>query len=57
MILTRKQKEALVIELANEGKTVREIAKEVHISPKDIGEILRTITGDKSPSKGEKGRN
>ena len=50
MILSRKQKEALVIKLANEGKTTREIAKEVHISPKDIGEIIRTITGDNSLS-------
>lgn len=50
MILSRQQKEAMVISLANEGKTTREIAKEVHISPKDIGEIIRTITGDNSPS-------
>ncbi len=36
----------MVIELANEGKTTREIAKEVHISLKDIGKIIRKITGD-----------
>ncbi len=54
MILTRKQKAALVIKLANEGKTTREIAKEIHISPKDIGEIIRTVTGDNSPSKEKK---
>ncbi|MDQ6723624.1 MAG: hypothetical protein M3Z01_05095, partial [Thermoproteota archaeon] len=36
----------MVIELANEGKTTREIAKEVHISLKDIGKITRKETGD-----------
>ena len=42
------------MKLANEGKTTREIAKEVHISPKDIGEIIRTITGDNSLSQEKK---
>ncbi|HEU5119432.1 MAG TPA: hypothetical protein VFT71_00470 [Candidatus Nitrosocosmicus sp.] len=46
MILSRKQKEALVIKLANDGKTTREIAKEVHVSLKDIGSIIRRYTGD-----------
>jgi hypothetical protein len=46
LILNRKQKAALVIKLANEGKTTREIAKEVRISLKDIGEIMRKYTGD-----------
>jgi hypothetical protein len=32
--------------LADEGKTHKEIAKAVHISPKDIGVILRQYTGD-----------
>lgn len=36
----------MVIELVTEGKTTREIAKTVHISLKDIGKILRKITGD-----------
>ena len=45
----------MVIELANEGKTTREIAKQVHISLKDIGKILRKITGDDdSPTEKEK---
>jgi hypothetical protein len=40
----------MVIKLANEGKTTREIAKEVRISLYDIGEIIRKVTGDSSPS-------
>jgi hypothetical protein len=48
LILSRKQKEVLVIKLANEGKTTREIAKQAHISLKDIGSILRRHTGDEN---------
>ena len=33
----------MVIELAEEGRTTREIAKEVHISLRDIGTIHRGI--------------
>src|SRR3954464_7302123 len=40
------EKEKLVIQLAHEGKTTREIAKQVHISLKDIGKIIRKETGD-----------
>ena len=55
MLISRKEKEKLVIKLANEGKTTREIAKAVHISLKDIGKILRKITGDdESPAEKEK---
>ena len=32
--------------LASQGKTTREIAKAVHISPKDIGTITRRFTGE-----------
>jgi transposase len=45
-LLSRKEKEKLVIKLANEGKTTREIAKIVHISLKDIGKIINRETGD-----------
>jgi hypothetical protein len=38
-ILTRQEKERLVIELYNLGKTYREISKEARISPRDIGVI------------------
>ena len=40
MGLTRNQKKELVIKLYEEGKTTREIAKEVRISLRDIGIIL-----------------
>ena len=40
MILTRG-KERLVLDLYNQGRTYREIAKEARISPRDIGHILR----------------
>jgi len=32
MLLSKKEKEKRLIELANEYKTIREIAKEAHIS-------------------------
>jgi hypothetical protein len=55
LLLSRKEKERLVINLANEGKTTREIAKAVHISLKDIGKIIRKVTGDEeSPAEKEK---
>ena len=46
MLLSRKEKEKLVIKLAQEGKTTREIAKIAHMSLKDIGEIIKKATGD-----------
>ena len=46
ILLTRKQKEALVIKLAKEGKTYREIAKACHIAPTEIKKIIDKATGD-----------
>ncbi len=46
LLLSKKQKENLVIKLTEEGKTTREIAKEVHISLKNIGRIIHKSTGD-----------
>jgi DNA-binding NarL/FixJ family response regulator len=46
MLITRQEKERLVLKLAEEGKTTRDIAKEVHISLKDICKIIRTAAGD-----------
>jgi hypothetical protein len=46
VLLSRKEKEALVIKQAKEGKTYREIAKIVHISPIEIKKILDKVTGD-----------
>ena len=50
MLLSKKEKEKLVIELAQQGKTSREIAKLVHMSLKNIGEIIRKFTGDEKDS-------
>ena len=46
MFISRTEKEKLVIHLAHEGKTTREIAKHVHISLRDIGTIIHKETGD-----------
>jgi transposase len=54
MLLTRQEKEKLVVKLANEGKTTRDIAKEVHISLKDIGKIIRKATGDSDSQEDER---
>jgi len=56
VILTRKEKEQLVIKLASEGKTTKKIAQIAHVSLMDIGKIIRRFTGEeteyqtKSPS-------
>ena len=52
MILTRKEKESLVIKLAEEGNSTRHIAQVAHISPKDIGTIIRRYTGEDSEYQG-----
>jgi hypothetical protein len=54
LILNRKEKEEMGIQLANEGETIREIAKTVHISLKDICKIINKETGDDYPSQQEK---
>lgn len=41
MVLTNKQREKLVLDLYNEGKTIKEIAKEARMSFRDIGVILK----------------
>jgi transposase len=48
VILTRQERERLVRELYNQGKTYREIAKEARISPRDIGVILNKVVEGKS---------
>ena len=40
-MLTRQEKERLVIDLYNQGKTIRDIAKELRMSFRDIGTILK----------------
>ncbi len=46
MLLNKKEKEQLVIKLANEGLTTRQIAKEARVSLSTIGKILNKATGD-----------
>jgi hypothetical protein len=48
LILTRKEKEGLVIQLALQGKTIRQIAQVAHVSLKDIGTIIRRFTGEET---------
>ena len=40
-MLTRQEKERLVIDLYNQGKTIRDIATELRMSFRDIGTILK----------------
>jgi hypothetical protein len=53
-MLTRQEKERLVIELYNQGKTIRDIAKEVRMSFRDIGLILRKASGEKEEKQDRK---
>jgi transposase len=46
-MLTRQEKERLVIDLYNQGMTIREISKEVRMSFRDIGAILKKASGEK----------
>ena len=46
-ILTRQERERLVLELYNQGKTYREISKQARISPRDIGVILNKVVEGK----------
>jgi hypothetical protein len=47
-ILTRQERERLVLDLYNQGKTYREISKVARISPRDIGFILNKALEEKS---------
>jgi transposase len=40
-MLTRQEREQIVLDLYNQGKTIRDIAKEVRMSFRDIGAVLR----------------
>ncbi len=47
VVLNKKEKEQLVIKLYQDGKPVREIARQAHLSFGSIGKIIRTInSGD-----------
>jgi hypothetical protein len=47
-ILNRQEREKLVLDLYNQGKTIREIAKEVRMSFRDIGVILNKVVEEKT---------
>ena len=51
MILTREEKEWLVIDLYNQGKSTREITEEARMSFRDIGSILNKAIKEKKTSK------
>ena len=46
-MLTRQEKEKLVIDLYNQSKTIRDISKEARMSFRDIGTILRKASGER----------
>jgi hypothetical protein len=52
-ILTRQERERLVLDLYNQGKTIREIAKEVRMSFRDIGAILNKVLEEKTEASKE----
>jgi transposase len=43
---TRAEREEYVVELYKQGKTIREIAHEVHMSFGSIGDIIKKVKGD-----------
>lgn len=52
-ILARQERERLVLELYNNGKTYSKISREARISPRDIGVILNRALEEKQ-SEGSK---
>ncbi len=54
--MTRQEKERLVLELYNQGKTIREIAKEARMSFRDIGVILNKTLKEKTEATKEQGQ-
>lgn len=47
--MNREEKHQLVVKLFNEGKTMREIAKQAHMSFGDIGAIIKKINEESEP--------
>src|SRR5919198_2827324 len=48
MITSREEKERRVIELYKQGKTIRDIAKEVHMSFGNISSIIKKVNGEEN---------
>src|SRR5215210_7635949 len=55
-VMTRQERERLVLELYNHGKTIREIAKEARMSFRDIGVILNKTLKEKTEATKEQGQ-
>src|SRR5215204_304369 len=53
-ILNRQERQRLVLELYNQGKSIREIAKEARMSFRDIGVILNKAVEEKAEGLKEK---
>jgi transposase len=51
VVLNRRDKEQLVIELHRQGKTIREIASAAHLSFTGIGAIVRKFEGKDEETK------
>ena len=51
MVLTRQQRERLVLDLYNQGKNTREIAEEARMSFSAIGAILKKAEQEKEANK------
>jgi transposase len=50
---SREERERYVIDLYKRGRSIRDIAQEVHMSFSDIGAIIRKVTGDNRPKNHE----
>src|ERR687891_62164 len=50
MFTSKQEKETRIIDLYSQGKTYRQIAEEVRISPNDIHAILKKKEGEKNNS-------
>ena len=50
-MLTRQEREQIVVDLYNQGKTIRDIAKEVRMSFRDIGTVLKKEEKEKERQK------
>ena len=46
VVFNKKEKEQLAIKLYQDGKPIREIARQVHLSFGSIGKIIKTINNN-----------
>ena len=54
MNLSVKEKEKYVLKLREEGKTYRDIAHELRMSPREISRILKEASGEKEAKERKK---